>query len=65
MQRVLEAKTEKMNYPIVRIIFLCHPETLRRFEMMLLEKNMTKTAYIKQRINEDIEQFEEERRNHA
>jgi len=60
---VIEAKNEKMNYPIVRIIFLCHPETLRRFEMMLLEKNMTKTAYIKQRINEDIEQFEKERRN--
>jgi len=55
-------KDKKFDYPIVRIVFVCHPETLKRFDMMLLEKNMTRTAYIKQRINEDIETFEHERR---
>lgn len=51
-------KDDKFNYPVVRIVFLCHPETLKKLDMMLLEMNLTRTSFVKQCINESIKEFE-------
>jgi hypothetical protein len=46
--------SERMSWPIVRIIFLANPKWFEKLDMLVIEHNSNRTAYVKSLIDKAI-----------